>query len=1230
MPDNTVGQIALELTLNKAGYEKDLSGVLGSARNAGDSLARIFQTSSRAAGNSVTKAINGVTNQISGMTRKITGLVATAFSVRQIVSFSKACIELGSDLAEVQNVVDVTFGSSAKTINEFAKTATSSFGLSELSAKRYSSTVGAMFKSMGLASNQVTEMSQKIAELSGDMASFYNLDTDEAFAKIRAGISGETEPLKQLGINLSVANLEAYRLSQGMTTAYNKMSQADQALVRYNYLLQVTADAQGDFARTSNSWANQVRVLQLSFESLKATIGQGLINALLPVIQVINAILAKLQRLATAFKNFTSFIFGNAGSGSAAGSTASAMSSIADSIGNASTGASGLADGLQDTASAAKAALKYLAPFDELNVMNTNPVSDSGSGSGAGALGDLAGLLEDAGTDFAGSLADALDELDPSEFTEAVKRAIERGDWYGVGALFGQKLNGVIRQWDAYGDGFTLGEKIKNVLQALNGFLETFSFYDLGAKVGDWIGGMMDGVTPEELATTIANLFNAAVSGRTGLIDKLNERNVPAKIGQALGTAFANFDYSGLANLAKKFLTGVVSMVNSAAGSFVDNGGPGKLEDAAEELGKAIGESFAMVNWDDITTIGTSIFTGLIKMFGGAISSFVDNGGPEKLKGSLGTIGTAIGEAFANIKGKDLAAIINSISEGLLSMFKNAINAFTKGDGWKSLWDGLKELSLSSWGLLALPVTLKLVSGAISGLVSAVTTGIGVKLAAGAAGGSAAAGAAGAAGTASVLSVGGPILLGIAATIATVATTVETIKNINEGKTGWSKPGNTTYTEFPDGTQSRIPIPEYLYKQLQNDPRATEEYKNKLLEDILGRVEDIYHLGLGSDEDETEERLSNKSSGLKGIWDPFGTGKGIGYPGGIGTGKSSPFPGSSGGSKVWGNSAPYVLNAMVNPFKGSIVQIEKLIEASKIPDKTEEMAKKAEGRIDGVISTSKIPKLFGEEATRSITEFGSKDFAGTASRLVTSMKSRITGIPEKFGEEATRSLTEFGNKDYAGTGTRATEKLKNAITGIAAKFGAEGQGGINEFLTKDYTGGGRAAGTSLISGLTGAGFVGTVAALTQNALNAFLGANWAGVGAAGGATLGQHFKANFVSNAKSTLMLQTAAGKPITQAYVVPYANGGYVQGGLFLAGEVPGQPEMVGNINGKTGVASGQEITGIGEAIRETSAEEIQLLRQQNQYLQALLMKDPFGAPNSAAGRWIAQSQNAYKAVTG
>lgn len=320
---------------------------------------------------------------LSDLSRSLKGFAAAvgvAFGVAAIVSFGRACIKAASDLAEVQNVVDVTFGAASQRINEFAKTAAEGYGLSELAAKQYTGTMGAMLKSMGIATDQATEMSIEMAKLAGDMASFYNLDTDEAFMKIRSGISGETEPLKQLGVNLNVANLEAYALAQGIRTSYNAMSQQNQAILRYNYLLDVTADAQGDFSRTSGSWANQVRVLALQWESFKASMGTGFIAVLTPVLQIINKVLGALNAAAVVFANFIAAVTGTQQkvvTGAAA--TADAVDGITEAT--EATGAAAAGAG-----AAAKEAQKQLQGFDELNVQNDTSAS-GGGGAGAGGAG---------------------------------------------------------------------------------------------------------------------------------------------------------------------------------------------------------------------------------------------------------------------------------------------------------------------------------------------------------------------------------------------------------------------------------------------------------------------------------------------------------------------------------------------------------------------------------------------------------------------------------------------------------------------------------------------------------------------------------------------------------------------------------------------------------------------------------------------------------------------------
>lgn len=220
---------------------------------------------------------------------------ATAATVA-IAGIGAKCIGIASDLTEVQNVVDVTFGEEgAKKINKWSKEMATAVGISELQAKQMSGTLGAMVKSMGLSDAAVMEMSTSLTELSGNFASFYNLDPEEAFEKIRSGISGETEPLKQLGINMSVVNLEAYAMSQGITKAFKDMTQGEQAILRYNYLLSVSKDAQGDFTRTSDTLANQLRILKLNVTDLSGEIGATLVPMAQEALGYLNNMISDLK-----------------------------------------------------------------------------------------------------------------------------------------------------------------------------------------------------------------------------------------------------------------------------------------------------------------------------------------------------------------------------------------------------------------------------------------------------------------------------------------------------------------------------------------------------------------------------------------------------------------------------------------------------------------------------------------------------------------------------------------------------------------------------------------------------------------------------------------------------------------------------------------------------------------------------------------------------------------------
>ena len=237
------------------------------------------------------QSTDAIGESFSGMLKRIVGAIGAAKIGKTLLNIGKEALQAASDLEEVQNVVDVTFGQAGTAkIEAWAKRAGEQFGLTETQAKRFTSTLGAMMKSAGLTGDEIVGMSTDLAGLTADMASFYNLDFDTAFQKIRSGISGETEPLKQLGINMSVANLNAFALQKGLQKTFDEMTQGEQTMLRYQYLMQATSDAQGDFARTSDGYANSLRQLETNLETMKTNLGEFLLPTISDIVSLINSV----------------------------------------------------------------------------------------------------------------------------------------------------------------------------------------------------------------------------------------------------------------------------------------------------------------------------------------------------------------------------------------------------------------------------------------------------------------------------------------------------------------------------------------------------------------------------------------------------------------------------------------------------------------------------------------------------------------------------------------------------------------------------------------------------------------------------------------------------------------------------------------------------------------------------------------------------------------------------
>lgn len=365
-----VGAIDLELLLNSKNYSKQLKNIKNISNN--------------------------TSNVVSNSLSKIGKAALAAFSVKKIFDFGKECINLGSDLAEVQNVVDVSFKTMNQSVNQFAQNAIEQFGLGQTVAKRYMGTFGAMSKAFGFAEKDAYAMSETLTGLAGDVASFYNLSSDLAYTKLKSVFTGETETLKDLGVVMTQNALDQYALANGYGKTTAKMSEQEKVALRFKFVTDQLSVASGDFVRTQDSWANQTRVLSLRFNELKATLGQGFINLFAPIVKGINLILSKLQVLANAFKSFSEFITGNKSDNS---NGLESVSSDLTSISENANDASGAVGGIGNSAKKAAKDLKSLATFDTAQILKSDKDDSSAGSSGVGGgISGLSGSLDIAST----------------------------------------------------------------------------------------------------------------------------------------------------------------------------------------------------------------------------------------------------------------------------------------------------------------------------------------------------------------------------------------------------------------------------------------------------------------------------------------------------------------------------------------------------------------------------------------------------------------------------------------------------------------------------------------------------------------------------------------------------------------------------------------------------------------------------------------------------------------
>lgn len=684
------------------------------------------------------KSLSDMVGDIKPKLKSLAMAVTAAFSVKKLVDFGRQSIETASDLAEIQNVVDTAFGESKQKMEDFADTAVKTYGISKLTAKQTGSNFMAMAAGMGLANDSASDMAMALTGLSADMASFYNVGQDVASTALKSIFTGETETLKQFGIVMTDANLQAYALSKGITKSTADMSQAEKVQLRYNYVMSQTALAQGDFAKTSDSWANQTRILSEQWKEFGATIGTVLMNVLLPVVKAINSLLSQLIALAQGAAQALSEAFGFELS-----SSADEAQSIVKSTSQAADNYSDIADNAQQAQEAQEGSL---ASFDQMNKLNDESKSDSTGVSGAGEIMQPSGTSVEVDTgkadkklsDFFKSVRTQFEKL--ADYLDKNFKPIFADIWSGLereSIELAQILGGV------FSDIKSLSEPLKAYF--INDFtpLMQTAFSTLG-KIGIGLFDSFNKVFSDIWNVAVFPILQNFLTVGLPLITDFG-----TQVWNTLGVLFDNikeiFDtlWNGVAQPVLNALKTLWCDTWQSISDFWNEWGQPIFDGINEGITTTknvflnLWETVLKPVFDKLMDVADSVWTEHLKPL---LDEFLDFVGTfitsvlsiynKAIAPVVNWLVSILGPIVSSVLGKIIKTVGNVISN-IIDAVKNIISAlkgvvlfiagvFT-GD-WKKAWQGVKKIFKGVWDALVdiAKTPINLIIGLINGLTGAV------------------------------------------------------------------------------------------------------------------------------------------------------------------------------------------------------------------------------------------------------------------------------------------------------------------------------------------------------------------------------------------------------------------------------------------------------------------------------------------------------------------------------
>lgn len=1215
--------------------------------NALANLSRTGASSGRAATSlsknflNVSSSANSATKSSWSLASAFGKLYASYWLVFRGISKLGDSIDIASSLIEVENVVRTTFGNYENLVNDMAKTSIQDFGMSELSVKQYSSRFQAMGVAMGFSQKKMADMSIELTKLTADMASFYDVEQSDVARNLQAIFTGETEPLRKYGLDLTQATLKEWALKNGLDANISSMTQAEKTMLRYKYVMANTAAAQGDFAKTADTWHNQTVILKQSFQELAGIIGTSLINAFKPFLSGLNFAMTQVINFAETVTNALGAIFGwkfevtNKGIADDWSDAAGSADDIADSTGNAAKNVEKLNKGVRQ--------------FDELKLITT-PDSSSGNGkkgSGTGAAsadGASGGLvkvdtiwkdyksqiknLRELGEYIGNTLTDTLNSID-WDSVYAGARNFGKGladflnglispELFGaVGRTIAGALNTAVYTALSFGETFDWENLGFSIATGINQFFETFDFASTAKAINRWVQGIYD-----TIKTAIKNIkWSKVLEGIATLIGDVELKTVAIIIGAVLLKKYFKLE------IAKNILKGIATSISqSIAKSLAAKMGVEIAQNAG--ISKALTAGIKK-------SIGNIDYGGLSKTLSSLMST--------KLKATIGIAGIAT--EFLTV-----ATVFEKIGEGA-NFTVGMLAKVAAGAGVAAA--ALKLIGLST------PWTAAIVG--ITGVVAAIA-GIGI-------------------GAAKAEKEIKDSSINISDTVKQTAENLNS--TIQSSKDQLNSVGDTyagvksvadKYFELADNfdnlTDSQkemlIAYANYIVEQcpeladsidtvtgefkgqkdeVYNTISALEAYaKAAAMQDVL---KDLYkqQFDIGNQLKENNEKINEAD---KIIYDYVKNLTGM--------------------SRQAFNST-YEISGLGDAFDVLTEILDKTKERTNGFKKTSEDLRNELGlnrkEVHELTNNSVILENSYAKATNAIDDAATEaavcrneynkltqqqnDTADSSDNLRDTMQQNNEQIRESVQQsmydieknvaeksgESTEDISNFYNKAsetfgrLGVVGTDGGTKLYNGFTtttsGLpgynSAIFDNIQQTAISKALDT-----GSKAGENLVDS-----YKKNIDGVPNTTAVAFLSI----IDAVNAGEIGSDVGADLMNNLADTISSKAwevhdaltnaiqnsykmelesddnySAGDPMKSGFakirIKGYADGGYLpqKYSIVMAGE-NGIPEIAGTVGGKSAVAGGAEITGIKDSIYDTSQREIALLRQQNQLLQGILNKD-------------------------